>query len=106
MTNRDMASQENTDLWLEQQLAEAHALLGDTQKKSEPANGLEEALAEEPCIPDRPAEEPMDTRAKASRPVGNAPRKKDKTSAVLLCVIAVELIAIAGIAFFWVSVLT
>lgn len=102
--NRNQTPDE--DLWLEQQLAEAHALLGDNVPQ-----------AEEPAVPAEhihPRQEPLAQRHGAAafeeEQRHEAPRhtqpKKDRLVPVLVGIIVVELLAIAGVALYWVNVLT
>lgn len=100
MTETTNPSQD--DLWLDQQLAEAHALLGDIPAQpNAPVSPESENHTQETQTPPRKAARQPAFAGKEEK----AP-KKDRAIPVLVGVIVVELIAIAAVALYWVSVLT
>lgn len=118
MTDRNLTPQEDVD-WLEQQLAEAHALLGDTPKQPElpvlpeevPEDIFADAHIPEDNAPEEdipPSQRPREENRKPQKPskAHKAPGRKDRVSTVLTYIIVFELLAIAGVAFYWVNMLT
>lgn len=108
----DMNNPSQDDLWLEQQLAEAHALLGDIPAAPQPqesfAQPQDAPFADpQPVANPFPQEAPPRNRSTLAyeEERRKAPRK-DRVVPVLVGVIVLELLGIAGVALYWVNMLT
>lgn len=118
MTDRNLTPQEDVD-WLDQQLAEAHALLGDAPKQPEPPIPQEEIPEDifadahipgdytpEEDIPESQRSGGTDRKSQKPTQAHKAASRKDRVSTILIYIIVFELLAIAGVAFYWVNMLT
>lgn len=97
----DMTNPSQDDLWLEQQLAEAHALLGDVAAQPEAVPEIEP----EDFITAPPQSEREPVRHTSPVEKKPNPKKKDRVVPILVGIIVAELLAIAGVALYWVNIL-